>query len=959
MASNIAVVLTLNNQQYLNNLNKAEQETKDFASTAETSVNKANDSFKRLNDGTGVLVTGMNRLKAAIAGVAFVGFARGALQMADGINDLSESTGIATDKIIGFQNAVKAAGGNVEGAAKGIQNLYLKIAEAAGGSAEAQLAFQQVGVTLDDLRNLSEADILAKTLEGLSKMGASAEKAAIQSDLLGKAMRGVTIDPAFVDALARGSEESQKLAERIREAARLNDEWEASVTRIRLAFIEAFGPALKLIAEMLDKIPSLTNAFKVLGVVIAGVFAATGLRAFVGILGSAVKAVKAISDGFKTITRSRVTGELVKRPMTPAERVQAGAAVAGGAGLIGGGAAAGAALFGADSENPAAARAEEAARAAQREAQQQREVKSAYEAKAAAVRASVESYKASIDAISENIDVETSLIGQARLTQDVTKTINDIRKREQDEIRRLTQAKQTMSDVDRQLGLGSVYDEQIAAVQRLARAEEQQATRSLELKEQARRADALNVFGINQQVAATRSLSDLQYQIATVNLPEMERRYAAIDKAARDAAEAQIASEEAARGGKLTDSERAAYYERAAVGADKLKQATQQLLDVELRRDAINFGLRQYVANQERVKDIIDDIRGSSLVGLEKAYFDIEAAANRAARAQIAQQAIKLGRDLSPEEQERYYAAARRGIEDVKAATRSAYEESRKFETGWRKAWQSYVDEATNAAKVSERIFNKAVQGMEDMIVNFVKTGKFEWKTFVASMAEELLRSQIKQAFANIMNTLSGAASSGQGGILGALGNLFGLGGGGGQRGQSATQPLYVYDVAGGGGAGGMFGGGGTNPLGGLFGGGIRNNPMIPGGGFGGGINQGGGFGSIFSGISGAIGSVVDTVSNIGSSLWDTVSNIGSSIGDLFGGFFADGGILGAGKWGIAGEAGPELIRGPASVTPMGGNVTYNINAVDAASFKAMIARDPGFIHAVAQQGAAYMPSRR
>ncbi|UOF79244.1 prophage tail length tape measure protein [Caudoviricetes sp.] len=33
---------------------------------------------------------------------------------------------------------------------------------------------------------------------------------------------------------------------------------------------------------------------------------------------------------------------------------------------------------------------------------------------------------------------------------------------------------------------------------------------------------------------------------------------------------------------------------------------------------------------------------------------------------------------------------------------------------------------------------------------------------------------------------------------------------------------------------------------------------------------------------------------------------------------FADGGTLGAGKWGIAGEAGPELIQGPANITPMG-----------------------------------------
>jgi hypothetical protein len=48
-----------------------------------------------------------------------------------------------------------------------------------------------------------------------------------------------------------------------------------------------------------------------------------------------------------------------------------------------------------------------------------------------------------------------------------------------------------------------------------------------------------------------------------------------------------------------------------------------------------------------------------------------------------------------------------------------------------------------------------------------------------------------------------------------------------------------------------------------------------------------------------------------------------------FGGFFADGGGLGAGKWGIAGENGPEIIHGPANVSPMGGGgvVVHNYAA--------------------------------
>ena len=51
--------------------------------------------------------------------------------------------------------------------------------------------------------------------------------------------------------------------------------------------------------------------------------------------------------------------------------------------------------------------------------------------------------------------------------------------------------------------------------------------------------------------------------------------------------------------------------------------------------------------------------------------------------------------------------------------------------------------------------------------------------------------------------------------------------------------------------------------------------------------------------------------------------------------FFANGGTLGAGKLGIAGEAGPELISGPATVTPMdeiGGTkpaVNITIQAID------------------------------
>ena len=76
----------------------------------------------------------------------------------------------------------------------------------------------------------------------------------------------------------------------------------------------------------------------------------------------------------------------------------------------------------------------------------------------------------------------------------------------------------------------------------------------------------------------------------------------------------------------------------------------------------------------------------------------------------------------------------------------------------------------------------------------------------------------------------------------------------------------------------------------------------------------------------------------------------GGVLGGLFGGFFQDGGRIPGGRYGIVGEAGPELVRGPATVTSTddtadlfnnagGGNTTYNITALDSRSFQDYVNR--------------------
>jgi hypothetical protein len=234
----------------------------------------------------------------------------------------------------------------------------------------------------------------------------------------------------------------------------------------------------------------------------------------------------------------------------------------------------------------------------------------------------------------------------------------------------------------------------------------------------------------------------------------------------------------------------------------------------------------------------------------------------------------------------------------------------------------------------------------------------------------------LASAFGSTSAAAAGAGVSGStgGGLLDIIGSLFG----GGATSTKGT-PVYVTNMPGGGigttggtgssvldilnGVTGMFPNSPANPNAfDVFGGGTdgpnalldtvnglfktypNSSAQTPG------INGGAQSGGILD-------SAWSTIKNIGSGVIDVVSSIGSGISDFFGGWFANGGSLQSGKFGIVGERGPELISGPATITPMNGlgsgttNITYNINAVDAMSFKQLVAADPQFIYAVTMQG--------
>ena len=287
----------------------------------------------------------------------------------------------------------------------------------------------------------------------------------------------------------------------------------------------------------------------------------------------------------------------------------------------------------------------------------------------------------------------------------------------------------------------------------------------------------------------------------------------------------------------------------------KNEEGAKKVAELSKEVKAASVTIAEYIRQlEEGTKDAKFELATLNLNELEKQIARIQYDINKG----LAEELRKLGeiKTASPEEEaaikeqiKNAKEAARVAIEEQAKVAESIYEQQRSFEYGWKRAFEEYQDNATNAARAAERIFKQTTQTMEDAIVDFAKTGKFEFKGLINDILEQLLRSQIQSLIAK----------------------TFGA------------------------------------------------------------FNSRGG---------------------------------GSTLGNLFAGFFANGGTIPSGQFGVVGERGAELVSGPATVTPLsgvggGGNVTYNINAVDASSFKSLVARDPGFIHSVAQQGARKVPGRR
>lgn len=194
--------------------------------------------------------------------------------------------------------------------------------------------------------------------------------------------------------------------------------------------------------------------------------------------------------------------------------------------------------------------------------------------------------------------------------------------------------------------------------------------------------------------------------------------------------------------------------DRAAKAA--AKEYERMLADARRAAEAIDAWGEKY--EDARVKAIADSVAANQQA-LEQDLQLVSEFADRFKATILGETEFKL--DQIDAQAAAYIKA---GADEVAVARWVAAEKlaiSRDWQDGAERALQAYADEAGNAAAAVEDVMGMAFQGMEDMIVEFVKTGKMEFSDLVTTINAEIARLAFKSLASESYNWLGDVLKAG------------------------------------------------------------------------------------------------------------------------------------------------------------------------------------------------------
>ena len=233
---------------------------------------------------------------------------------------------------------------------------------------------------------------------------------------------------------------------------------------------------------------------------------------------------------------------------------------------------------------------------------------------------------------------------------------------------------------------------------------------------------------------------------------------------------------------------------------DQLNQATEERRK-QLEREG--KAAEEYFREEEKARLVVEDyIAGNralierteqrrALIGLSEREIQIVEAL-RQAEDEAAAARRNAFRDIAdPQLLQETLQGINTALEQQKQqladVTGAVYDYATSWEAGTRTALAGYIDEVSNAARASEQLVTKSFKGMEDALVDFVKTGKLDFRGLADSIISDMIRIQVQQSITKPLAQMASGASDSIGGFLKGL-----FGGGRATGGPVSPGQFYV-----------------------------------------------------------------------------------------------------------------------------------------------------------------------
>lgn len=772
--------------------------------------NPAIQSLNRIQDKVQTLESKFSGFASAIAAIGIGAAISNTIRYADALQDLADSTNIATSDLLEFQKAVELSGGTSESAQQSVSKLTLSIDEAARGGKNVQQAFNEVGVSLNDLRNLSEKDILQKTVEGLSKITDAGKRATLAQDLLGKSARNLNYSN-LSQQFGQTSLESIKAAENFKKLADFQDKLSATTQKLRESLAAALGPLVDKINQIpQDTLNRLIESFIQIGAALTSIAVAlpilTRLIGIITTLATVFATFKAVAIlGMADISKGGISlnttfGKIYQSIKNWLQLTPRFAELGGRLGSIG-------KLVG--------------------------ELGTRLSFIPTALTAILTGFlriipvvglvTAAVYALNEAFKIATGEGLAANLENLVTKYFPNLAKKinqlgenlgmapAPSQLKAMEKVNQEMHDNEmarilarsearkKELGIGINRKVIGAGDQEIARMNQQLKMQSetLQINLQTVR-DRLSTEAAIIKLQGTKNkLSEdelvIREALREVDLEQINAIRNITNEIQKLNLEIKMGSEDSTLPARirLLEEQKNKINEIYNIHKQELPAhiqnlRNQQLLEQDRLRTLENITqeIEKQISRQQNLDSILqsanDKLRDVQFEGeqmrrspLEQQIANIQEQARKAAMeaGRAFSQAFDEGDGLTAERAQELA----NGLDEIAQRYRKIAEEqikqldySRSWEAGWKKAFDSYIENSTNAATRAAETFNVITRNMESAIDKFVETGKFSFRDFATSIIQELIKIELKSNAMKIWGIISGGGGGG-----GGLGSIF------------------------------------------------------------------------------------------------------------------------------------------------------------------------------------------